>query len=224
MWYEAGHPENILLFAVAALSAAALVLLPLKGASSKHWRVVDLIILAIGAFGLYAATFESDKEISSRLLQLNYSPQAIKFRWEFDVLLPLKMSATSGCTPSKRSPYSPENFDEIEKLRNQLCEWVKNVRLKFVDPQSVDNPAPIPLTVMDDFPDWIPGWRDVVGFNRLSLEHDLKGWNSYATKYSELRARINNDPDAGNARIEGPYLLALAFAIAIIKIFYERRD
>ena len=56
MWYEVGRQENVLLVAVAALIASAIFLLPLKGSSSRYWRVADLAILAVGAFGLFAAS------------------------------------------------------------------------------------------------------------------------------------------------------------------------
>jgi hypothetical protein len=81
MWYEVGRQENVLLVAVAALIASAIFLLPLKGSSSRYWRVADLAILAVGAFGLFAASFESDDEISNRFLALQYSPEAIKSTW-----------------------------------------------------------------------------------------------------------------------------------------------
>jgi hypothetical protein len=223
MWYEVGRQENVLLVAVAALIASAIFLLPLKGSSSRYWRVADLAILAVGAFGLFAATFESDDEISNRFLALQYSPEAIKSTWELDVLLPLETSSFAGCHPGNKTAYSPENFDEVEKLKSEICSWVENVRQKYVETQKLSSPVPIPINVIESFPNWIPDWRGVVGFDRSHLESGIKSWNAYASRYVELRARTGGN-SLGNLKIVSPYFIALAFAMAIIKVLYERRD
>ena len=73
----------------------------------------------------------SDDEISNRFLALQYSPEAIKSTWELDVLLPLETSSFAGCHPGNKTAYSPENFDEVEKLKSGICSWVENVRQKI---------------------------------------------------------------------------------------------
>jgi hypothetical protein len=220
-WW-AGNTVALLGFFVACIGGGFFFMMPLKGRRHPDWKGVDLAVVLVGTVGLLGLTFQSD--LTATQLEAPYRKAGKEYlRFWMSRLIE---QADLSCVPHPRIAGSPPNNEDIEQDRRLLCEWAtanfKTRAARIV--QGEDE--------MFDADRWPPFPKLKTGVGAaIPYQGDGKWFWDAAHSWDDGLTVIKraSDPAAQNQAylaliFLSPYILAVAIAVQIVKIFYEKRE
>jgi len=197
-----------LLLFFTVLFHATFIWFPAQKKSPTFWKVIDYIWLGLAALGIITACQNVRVVLAETHLQ-NTQTQAEFAYKNFRYLVGDEEAPPYICREFKRSPFSPENFDEIVKEYDQFCVWNK----LWI--------ASLPERVAPDYPEINipPSYQDPPDKRYMEHIHEALG------KYQELRNRIELYETASQSSdfeqllfFFWPFLLCIALALRITKV------
>lgn len=182
--------------------------------SKVGWRKVDGLALCLGAVGFLVPAFE----VQRTGFELEAAAQRGWSVGELSGLENVTDIMLANCRPSIRSEFSPSDFDLLVEERKQVCAWAETLNA-FVATLDQDNILKIPPKLVASF----PTVRKVpVGYHKEKFLEFINEWNTHVTERSLADEQVLEGAPRWLVLLF-PYLLALAFSLALSGIFLKPR-
>ncbi|SOC00120.1 hypothetical protein [Rhodobacter maris] len=212
---ELGLFQNIWQNLAIVIAMSILIVWAGKSLGILNWKLLDLCVLAFGAVGFLTPAFE----IQRMGFEMEASAQK---GWTVGELLGLKMEADVlliNCQVSTRSEYSPPDFDLIVEERNKVCRWAKQFS-DLVGGFDQDNYKEIPKEIFAS----LPSIREFSGgYQKDRILERLSDWNQHVQDRRSAEA-MSQRMSPIELILLSPYLLALAFALAVAAVLWKPRQ
>ncbi|MEP4958777.1 MAG: hypothetical protein ABJU19_05595 [Roseobacter sp.] len=180
-----------------------------------NWKLVDLCALVLGAVGFLVPAFEVQRigfEIEANAQRGWTGGELSGLKNWTDVML-------TNCRPSVRSEYSPPDFDLLVEESEEVCRWAEQLN-EFVTGLDRDNYQEVPGGILTSF----PSVREApMRYHKVEVFEFLNGWNQHVRERKAVEANALRAPPVG-LLLFSPYLLALAFSLAVAGVLLKPRN
>ena len=219
-WW-AGNSLFLIGFFVVCIFVALILMWPLKGRKHPDWKWIDLMIVLVGTVGLFGLTFQSNFTATQIEAPYKKAQEEYLRHW----ISTLIDQAELDCVPQPRLTSPLPNNDDVQDDRRNLCEWATS---------NFKTHAALIVQGKDEIFDtsrWapFPKLKTDVG-SAVPFQNQGEWFFQAAQSWDEGVAVIKKatevvpQSDAYRAVIFlGPYILAIAIAVQVVKIFYEKR-
>lgn len=184
--------------------------------SKINWKRVDYIWLSLATIGIMSLVSEQRIQTAKYWVELDKNYTLAPLR-AIDETFLSESTQSYICRKGIRTEFSPENFDEIEKLSELHCEWFKKARV-LLDSKLKENDLPniqiedLPIVTFYEAPD-IDNVNEIKKF--------INDYNELKKEYKTLQNLTEKSEFERILFYLAPFILLIGLALRITKVTAE---
>ncbi|MFW2541595.1 hypothetical protein ACN2XU_03055 [Primorskyibacter sp. 2E107] len=212
---ELGLFQNIWLNLALVILLSGFFVWAVHRLSIVNWRLLDLCALVLGAVGFLIPAFE----VQRMGFEIEANAQKGWTGGELSGLQIVTNTMLANCRSAIRSEYSPPDFDLLVEESEKVCKWTEQLD-EFVDDLDRESYQEVPEEFFASF----PSVREVpVGYHKDKFFEFLNDWNRHVRERKSVEAKSQRSPPIALILLS-PYLLALAFSLAVAGVLLKPRQ
>ena len=187
--------------------------------SKIAWKKVDYIWLVLATIGILALFSEVRIHTAAYWIKMDKNYTLTPLRTIDEIFLG-KSAQSYICSKGIRTEYSPDNFDEIEKLSELHCKWFKKVR-NLLDSKLKDND--LPSIQIKDLPNVT--FNETIHINNVNdIKEFITKYNHLKEEYLEVKELTKQSSFEKVLFYFAPFILLFGLALRITKVTAEIRE
>lgn len=218
-WWAGNMLATFVLFLV-AIPVSAVILYKWRGQPHARWRSVDLFVVCVGGLGLMGLAFQAQGTKDQVMLP---SLKA-HLDWQRKTFETSDSIAMSACAEHHRTKNSPPNYDDIVAKQIAVCDWVKTKYLPMAQKIEAGAEVDFDVSIFDSFPKGADDYIFIRGPAGAELRKMATDWNEALRTKRDAESSLVKSAVYLLLTFLSPYILAIALAVQLTKIFYERRE
>lgn len=136
---------------------------------------------------------------------------------------PIQDVQTIYCKPLSPENLPPQYFTQLAKWRSDICKWVSDNMIPIYDKVRHGSEDTFDISIVDSFPNVSnEALRWPIASNpKAYFRYIISNWNDAITHLKTSRTDPSTFTGYFATIAFGPYVLALALALQIVKIYYK---